>query len=221
MPYPKGHRVEVKQKIVESARRLFNRHGFEQVSLNEIMSGAGLTHGGFYNYFKSKSDLYVEALNCFFTDPEWKNCWEGVEINPKSAEFGPQVIRAYLSHQHFDDVENSCPMVALPADVTRGDARLKRAFETAFAAMVSILERSMNRRGQGARVRAQATAALCIGGMVIARAMENRASADALRAACMRVALELAGRTERPTRRRSRAAVRPVRSSGKDSRARR
>ncbi|MEI9967864.1 MAG: TetR/AcrR family transcriptional regulator [Terracidiphilus sp.] len=44
------------------------------------MSGAGLTHSGFYNYFKSKSDLYVEALNCFFTDPGWKNCWEGVEI---------------------------------------------------------------------------------------------------------------------------------------------
>jgi TetR/AcrR family transcriptional regulator, transcriptional repressor for nem operon len=41
MPYPKGHRAEVKQKIVESARRLFNRHGFEQVSLDEIMSGAG------------------------------------------------------------------------------------------------------------------------------------------------------------------------------------
>lgn len=225
MPYPKGHRVEVKQKIIESARRLFNRHGFEQVSLDEIMSGADLTHGGFYNYFRSKSDLYVEALNCFFTDPEWKNCWEGVKINPNSADFGPQVIRAYLSHQHFDDIENSCPMVALPADVTRGDTRLKCAFETVFAAMVSILERSMNGGGREARVRAQATAALCIGGMVIARAMENRASADALRDACMRVALELAGKTERPARRRSRAPAKPGRVSrrvsGKVSRARR
>lgn len=191
MPYPEGHRTEVKKKIVESARRLFNRHGFERVSLDQIMLGAGLTHGGFYSYFRSKSDLYVEALNCFFTDPEWKNCWEGVEINPNSKDFGPQVIRAYLSRQHFEDVENSCPMVALPADVTRGDARLKRAFETVFAAMVSILERGMNGRGRDARVQAQATAALCIGGMVVARAMQNRAAADDLRDACMKVALEL------------------------------
>jgi TetR/AcrR family transcriptional regulator, transcriptional repressor for nem operon len=213
MPYPEGHRVEVRRRIVESARRLFNRHGFEQVSLDEIMSGAGLTHGGFYNYFKSKSDLYVEALNCFFTDPEWKNCWEGVEINPNSADFGAQVIRAYLSHQHFDDVENSCPMVALPADVTRGDARLKRAFETVFAAMVSILERSMNGRRRETRVRAQATAALCIGGMVTARAMENCAAADELRGACMRVALELRERTERPARRRARRPARSIRVS--------
>jgi AcrR family transcriptional regulator len=211
MPYPEGHRVEVKKKIVESARRLFNRHGFEQVSLDEIMLGAGLTHGGFYSYFKSKSDLYVEALNCFFTDPEWKNCWEGVEINPNSAEFGSQVIRAYLSHQHFEDVENSCPMVALPADVKRGDVRLKRAFETVFAAMVSILERSMNGRGRDGRARAQATAALCIGGMVVARAMENRGTADALRGACMKVALELGGKRGEPAKRRTRAVMSVVR----------
>ncbi len=211
MPYPEGHRTEVRSRIVESARRLFNRHGFEQVSLDGIMSGAGLTRGGFYNYFESKSDLYVEALNCFFTDPKWKNCWEGVEIDPNSTDFGAQVIRAYLSHQHFDDVENSCPMVALPADVTRGDAQLKRAFETVFAAMVNILERSMSSRGREAHVRAQATAALCIGGMVVARAMQNRAAADALRDACMKVALDLCGRTGRPGKRRART---PARSFG-------
>jgi TetR/AcrR family transcriptional regulator, transcriptional repressor for nem operon len=191
MPYPAGHRAETKKKIVESARRLFNRHGFEQVSLDDIMLGAGLTRGGFYSYFSSKSDLYVEALNCFFTDPEWKNCWEGVEVDLKSTDVGGQVIRAYLSRQHFEDVENSCPMVALPADVTRGDVRLKRAFETVFAAMVSILERSMNGRGRKVHAKAQAVAALCIGGMVVARAMESRASADAVRDACIHLALEL------------------------------
>ena len=32
MPYPAGHRTEVRKKIVDSARRLFNRHGFDNVS---------------------------------------------------------------------------------------------------------------------------------------------------------------------------------------------
>ena len=77
MSYPAGHRAAVKKNIIDSARRLFNRHGFESVSLNQIMAGAGLTHGGFYSYFNSKSDLYAEVLGCFFTDPEWKSCWEG------------------------------------------------------------------------------------------------------------------------------------------------
>ena len=78
MTYPAAHRSTMRKKIIDSARRLFNRHGFESVSPAEIMAGAGLTHGGFYSYFNSKSDLYAEVLDCFFTNPAWKNCWEGV-----------------------------------------------------------------------------------------------------------------------------------------------
>jgi TetR/AcrR family transcriptional repressor of nem operon len=103
MPYPRGHRAEVKEKIIQSARRLFNRHGFDSVSLDQIMSGAGLTRGGFYSYFDSKSDLYAEVLGCFFTDPEWKSCWEGVEVDLTSTDVGPQVIRAYLCREFVPD----------------------------------------------------------------------------------------------------------------------
>jgi TetR/AcrR family transcriptional repressor of nem operon len=193
MPYAAGHRAEVKKTIIQSARRLFNRRGFESVSIAQIMAGAGLTHGGFYSYFGSKSDLYAEVLGCFFTDPEWKSCWEGVEVDLLSAEVGPQVVRAYLSQQHFEDVENSCPMVALPTDVARSGATAKRAFETVFQATVSVLERSSIHHGRPRRATAQGIAALCVGGMVVARAMVNRSVADELRQACMAVALTMGG----------------------------
>ena len=88
MPYPTGHRAAVRKRIIDSARKLVNRHGFECVSLDQIMAGAGLTHGVFYRYFKSKSDLYAEVLGCFFTDPEWKNCWEGVHVDLSSTDVG-------------------------------------------------------------------------------------------------------------------------------------
>jgi AcrR family transcriptional regulator len=198
MPYAAGHRSEVKTKIIQSARKLFNRHGFENVSLNQIMAGAGLTHGGFYSYFKSKSDLYTEVLGCFFTDPNWKSCWEGVEVDLSSANVGPQVVRAYLSRQHFEDVENSCPMVALPSDVTRSSDSAKGAFESIFKAMVSVLERGSPENGHARHTIAQATAALCVGGMVVARAMRHRGLADELRDACMTVALRLGGWDKQP-----------------------
>jgi len=193
MPYPAGHSREVRKQIVQSARRLFNRHGFDGVSLKQIMAGAELTHGGFYSYFASKSELYVEVLGCFFTDPEWKSCWEGVEVDLSSGDVGPQVVRAYLSRQHFEDVENSCPMTALPTDVARSSVSTKRAFETVFKAMVSVLERSTAGNNGPRREQAQAIAALCVGGMVVARAMADRRYADELRDACMGVALELGG----------------------------
>jgi len=193
MPYPAGHRAAVKKNIIDSARKLFNRHGFESVSLGQIMAGAGLTHGGFYSYFKSKSDLYAEVLGCFFTDPEWKSCWEGVHVDLSSTDVGSQVVRAYLSRQHFEDVENSCPMVALPTDVARSGVSARRAFETVFKAMVSVLERSLTHNGGQRRTTAQGIAALSIGGMVVARTMVDRALADELRAACMAIALNLGG----------------------------
>ena len=208
MPYPTGHRATVKKDIIDSARKLFNRHGFESVSLNQIMAGVGLTHGGFYSYFKSKSDLYAEVLGCFFTDPQWKSCWEGVHVDLSSTDVGPQVVRAYLSRQHFEDVENSCPMVALPTDVARSGVSAKRAFETVFKAMVGVLERSLAQNGRRRRTTAQGIAALSIGGMVVARTMVDRAFADQLRAACISVALDLGdwgkrskstgGRSKRP-----------------------
>ncbi len=192
MPYPAGHRPAVKKRIIDSARRLFNLNGFESVSLQQIMAGAGLTHGGFYSYFRSKSDLYAAVLGCFFTDPEWKSCWEGVHVDLSSTDVGPQVVRAYLSRQHFEDVENSCPMVALPTDVARSGKSAKVAFETVFKAMVSVLERSLIQNGRR-RVTAESIAALCIGGMVVARTLDNRGLADELRGACTAVALELGG----------------------------
>jgi TetR/AcrR family transcriptional regulator, transcriptional repressor for nem operon len=193
MPYPSGHRKEVRKKIIDSARRLFNRFGFENVSIQQIMAGAQLTHGGFYSYFNSKTDLYAEVLNCFFTDPEWKNCWEGVHVDLSSTDVGAQVVNAYLSRQHYEDVENSCPMVALPTDVARSGVAARRAFETVFRAMVDVLERSLPRKDRSRHLRAQAIAALSIGGMVVARTLERRSHADELRNSCVAVALQLGG----------------------------
>jgi TetR/AcrR family transcriptional regulator, transcriptional repressor for nem operon len=117
-------------------------------------------------------------LGCFFTDPQWKSCWEGVHVDLSSTDVGPQVVRAYLFRQHFEDVENSCPMVALPTDVARSGVSAKCAFETVFKAMVSVFERSLIEKGRLRRTTAQSVAALSIGGMVVARTMVDRALAD-------------------------------------------
>lgn len=47
MPYAVGHKDKTRARIVESARVLFNRHGFEAVSIDDVMKGAGLTRGDF------------------------------------------------------------------------------------------------------------------------------------------------------------------------------
>lgn len=59
--------------------------------------------------------------------------------------------------------------------------------------MVSVLERSVADQQAPRRRQAQAIAALCVGGMVVARSMAERERADELREACMAIALRLGG----------------------------
>jgi TetR/AcrR family transcriptional repressor of nem operon len=185
MPYPTAHRERVKEKILQSAQRLFNRRGFGAVSIDDVMSDAGLTRGSFYTYFKSKSDLYAQAVTRVVCEKQ-ENA-----SNAQGRHQADQIIREYLSHQHYEDIDGGCPMIGLPSDISRSDRSVRQAFESALRLMVDIFERDMQRLGDAARGRAIARAALCVGGMVLARSIEDRGLADEIRAAALSVALML------------------------------
>ena len=139
MPYRPEHRANTRARILRGARTLFNRRGFEGVSIDELMASAGLTRGGFYSYFQSKSQLYAEAVAAWLAETPWSQ-WDGINVDFSAADAARQCVRAYLSRQHFEDVDASCPMVALPSDVARSDRMVRKAFEDVFKAMVDLFD---------------------------------------------------------------------------------
>ncbi|MGH6864667.1 MAG: TetR/AcrR family transcriptional regulator [Methyloceanibacter sp.] len=199
MPYTQEHKAKTRARIVDSARQLFNRHGFTGVSIDEIMADAGLTRGGFYNHFESKEELYAEvvthALSC---DPGAR--WPELEVNLRAPAqiLARQIVNAYLSKQHLADREGSCPLIALPSDVARGGAPVRRAYSQVFKAIVGELEKGLRANGSGRRREALAIAALCVGGMVVARAVDDAALAQEIRAAAKVMALSTGGWNEVP-----------------------
>ena len=54
--------MDIKEKIIEGAFRLFLKHGFSAVSTNEVIREEGVTKGCFYHYFKNKEDLISQVL---------------------------------------------------------------------------------------------------------------------------------------------------------------
>jgi TetR/AcrR family transcriptional regulator, transcriptional repressor for nem operon len=52
-----------RQRIVDSAIRMFGERGVDSVGVAEVMADAGFTHGGFYNHFSSKEDLVRQACS--------------------------------------------------------------------------------------------------------------------------------------------------------------
>ena len=164
---------------------MFNRRGFSGVSIDEVMSEAGLTRGSFYSYFKTKSDLYAQAVTQIVCDKR-----EGINGRRGPINAG-NIVRDYLSVQHFEDIDGSCPMIGLPADISRTSASVRKAFEAALSLMIEVIEDDMAPGGQRGRKTALAVAALCVGGMVLARSVEDRAFADELRGAALSTALAL------------------------------
>jgi AcrR family transcriptional regulator len=163
------------------------------------MRHAGLTRGGFYSYFRTKSDLYAEAVALALAEPPSRR-WKGISIDFGAVDAARQVIRGYLSRQHFDDIDGSCPLVALPSDVSRSKPIVKRTYEMVFKSMVDLFDEVLRRRGQRDRRRALAIAAMCIGGLAVARSIENPRLGDTLRDAAMATALGLGGWRKSPPR---------------------
>jgi AcrR family transcriptional regulator len=202
MPYPAEHKQETRTRILDSARKLFNRNGLTEISIDEIMAGAGLTRGGFYSYFSSKEELYAEAITHFVnchTPPGWQRM--DFSTPADGERIGRMILAAYLSREHLDDVEGSCPMIGLATDVARSGAAAKAAYRQVLGMMVAMFSDHLgadafahgNQSPDADRARALAIAALCVGGMVLARAVDDPATADDLRAAAHRYAVALAG----------------------------
>jgi AcrR family transcriptional regulator len=49
-------------RFIQSAEKIFARHGFEAAKLEEIAADAGYTRGAFYSNFGSKEDLFFALL---------------------------------------------------------------------------------------------------------------------------------------------------------------
>src|SRR6266853_2722856 len=48
--------AETRARIIRRASKEFNQHGIAGTGLADVMKSAGLTHGGFYKHFQSKTN---------------------------------------------------------------------------------------------------------------------------------------------------------------------
>ncbi len=55
--------MDKKAEIYRCAKELFEQNGFKDTNVAEIMKAAGFAIGTFYNYYKSKDQLFMEIYN--------------------------------------------------------------------------------------------------------------------------------------------------------------
>jgi TetR/AcrR family transcriptional regulator, transcriptional repressor for nem operon len=154
-------------RILEAASALFRARGYDAVTVADVMNAAGLTHGGFYGYFKSKDALIAQTLAHVFSQGE-----------TGSADLA-RFAAGYLSPAHRDNVAAGCPTAALGAETVRQTPEAR-------AVMAEGLKRTIERFSAGladeaageARRKAIGAWSAMVGAVILARLIDDPALSD-------------------------------------------
>lgn len=192
MPYPRDHKEKTRQRIVEAARVMFNRHGYDRVSIDEIMAEARLTRGGFYAHFRSKEELFAEATISFLggRGAEWRR-EAGISPAVRDVLNARRMVDAYLSRDHLADNDGQCPLIAYATDVARAGPQVRESYQMLAEAMTSLFEKNLDGKEAERRRRALSMTALCVGGMILSRTLKDTEIGEEVREAAHRAATDI------------------------------
>ncbi|ARP82971.1 hypothetical protein CAL12_20560 [Bordetella genomosp. 8] len=131
--------AETRNRIVDSASRLFKSQGIESTGISEIMAAAGLTPGGFYRHFPSKEALVAVA------------CASSMEVLVESAETASEGgaesflrhLEDFLSAEYRDDTLGGCPLVAMGSELVRSNPDTRKAASDGFQKLTDIIAKWM------------------------------------------------------------------------------
>jgi TetR/AcrR family transcriptional regulator, transcriptional repressor for nem operon len=132
MRYSAEHKAQNHENILSVAARSFREHGGDSSGIGTVMKKVGLTKGGFYRHFKSKDDLFVEAVARALEETG-----RSMEELAKSAPEGQglrAIIERYLSVGHADSPGSGCVRAALGPELARKPVAVRRRIEVLLRA---------------------------------------------------------------------------------------
>lgn len=171
-----------RERIVETAARLFRENGFDGIGVADLMKAAGLTHGGFYAHFDSKEDLMAAACERSLKDSlvAWKK-----QLARGSRQPVPSLVRAYLSPQHRDHPggAGACMVAAEGSGIGRLPTAVRRATTQGIENQLDELAGLL--KGSPATRRKQAIQLYSgmVGALILARIIDDRELSDEVLAA--------------------------------------
>jgi AcrR family transcriptional regulator len=189
MRYAKGHKDSSHERILKVAARKFRRQGIAATGMTGIMSEAGLTNGGFYSHFGSKSDLVRKGLERAL-DEQLRKLSE-TDVVPGELS---TLIRSYLSAEHRDRPDVGCASAALLPEIGRQPRSVRKAYTARLREIIEQLKRRLPRKtsNRAAQEAAIGIFAVLVGSLQLARAAEDSSMSDAILAAGIRAAIALA-----------------------------
>jgi TetR/AcrR family transcriptional repressor of nem operon len=132
MRYSREHKAKNHEKILSVAARSFRERGADSSGIGTVMKKVGLKKGGFYRHFKSKDDLFVEAV-ARALDETGKSMVEVAKSAPQGQALRA-IIERYLSVGHANSPGSGCVRAALGPELARKPLPVRKRIETLLEA---------------------------------------------------------------------------------------
>ena len=123
MRYEPGHKTQTRDRIVRRASRKLRAEGLSGPGVASVMKATGLTVGGFYKHFRSKDELFADAIVQAFSDSE--KVYSSLQ-NVPSKDRWKEIVRLYLSPEHCDHPDTGCPVAALAPEIARAKLTVRK-----------------------------------------------------------------------------------------------
>ena len=167
--------AETRERIVHTAAHEFGQHGIAETGLADVMSAAGLTHGGFYRHFDSKDQLVAEAI-----EKNLDSMWLTMEKAQGAAAL-ETIVKEYVSRTHRDNTQEVCPLAALGSELKRADERTRDVASRGILRMIALLEKRLSDLPpKEAKSRAHAIVAAMVGSVFLSRIVTSPKLSDSL-----------------------------------------
>jgi len=127
MRYSREHKAQNHEKILCAAARTFRERGGDCSGIGTVLKKVGLKKGGFYRHFKSKDDLFVEAV-ARALDEMGKGAVEAANSAPEGHALRA-IIERYLSVPHANSLGTGCVISTLGPELARKPIELRRRIE--------------------------------------------------------------------------------------------
>ncbi len=127
MRYSLEHKAQNHENILSVAARSFREHGADSSGIGAVMKKVGLTKGGFYRHFKSKDDLFVEAV-ARALDETGRGLVEVAKSAPEGQALRA-IIERYLSAGHANSPGSGCVRAALGPELSRKPVAVRRRID--------------------------------------------------------------------------------------------
>ena len=175
------------ERILKSADKIARREGLRAASVPRVMKGAGLTIGGFYGHFSSKTAMDVEVIRSMLGDVPGP--WLSGLEDFSGLDWVQEALERYVSVTHRDE-QYGCAYPAVLSEMVGAPDQVRHAFAESFQLRVGAFEAHVPPlTGITARERALATMALAIGGLLLSRALRGSRMSDDMLHACRKWAL--------------------------------